>query len=89
MGCPVQCKNAFKIPEGHPRAGEKGAALEYEGIMCLGTNCGIKEPVAILEMENLADAYGMDVIALGNDIALAKDLYNRGVITDKVCYSLR
>lgn len=84
LGCPVKCKNAYAMPKGHRRAGEKGAALEYEGIMCLGTNCGIKDPVTILEMENLSDAYGMDVIALGNDIALAKDLYNKGFINDTV-----
>eukprot|EP01105_Mastigella_eilhardi_P008985 TRINITY_DN2147_c0_g1_i2.p1 TRINITY_DN2147_c0_g1~~TRINITY_DN2147_c0_g1_i2.p1 ORF type:complete len:674 (+),score=168.02 TRINITY_DN2147_c0_g1_i2:139-2022(+) len=89
LGCPIQCKNAFKIPEGHRRAGEKGAALEYEAIMCMGTNCGIKDPVTILEMENLADMYGMDVIALGNDIALAKELYNKGVIDDKVTEGLK
>jgi aldehyde:ferredoxin oxidoreductase len=35
-----------------------------------------------MEMENLADIYGIDIIALGNTIALAKDLYNRGIITD-------
>jgi aldehyde:ferredoxin oxidoreductase len=35
-----------------------------------------------MEMENLADIYGIDIVALGNTIALAKDLYNRGIITD-------
>ena len=71
----------MKYPEGR-RKGERGEALEYEAIYCLGTNCGIQDPVAIMEMENLADLYGIDVIALGNTIALAKDLYNRGIITD-------
>jgi aldehyde:ferredoxin oxidoreductase len=81
QSCHIKCKNVYEIPEGR-RKGERGEALEYEAIYCLGTNCGIKDPVAILEMENLADIYGIDVIALGNTIALAKDLYNRGIITD-------
>ena len=77
--CHVKCKNVYEIPTGR-RRGERGEALEYECIYCLGTNCGIEDPVAILEMSNLADAYGIDQIAVGNTIALAKDLYNRGII---------
>jgi aldehyde:ferredoxin oxidoreductase len=81
-GCPVGCKDAYRIPTGE-RAGESGSGLEFECIACLGTNCGIEDPIAIMEMENLADAYGMDVIALGNAIALAKELYSRGIITEE------
>jgi len=80
--CPVGCKDVFRIPTGE-RAGEAGSGLEFECIACLGTNCGIEDPIAIMEMENLADAYGMDVIALGNAIALAKELYSRGIITEE------
>jgi aldehyde:ferredoxin oxidoreductase len=83
QSCHVKCKNFFKIPEGN-RKGEIGEALEYEAIYCLGTNCGVLDPVAIMEMENLCDAYGVDVIAIGNTIALAKDLYNRGIIGDRI-----
>lgn len=79
-GCPVKCKDVYKIPEGK-RSGEIGEALEFECIDCLGTNCGIQDPIAIMEMENLADMYGMCVIGLGNTISFAKDLYNRRIIT--------
>lgn len=88
QGCHIRCKNVYEIPEGR-RKGERGEALEYEAICCLGTNCGIQDPVAIMEMENLADLYGIDVIALGNTIAFAKDLYNRGVISDAETEGLR
>ena len=81
QSCHIKCKNVYEIPEGR-RKGERGEALEYEAIYCLGTNCGIEDPVAIMEMENLADLYGIDVIALGNTIAFAKDLYNKGIITN-------
>ena len=80
-GCPVGCKNTYKIPTGK-YVGEINSGLEYECVSCLGINCGIEDPVAIMVMENLSDAYGMDVIGLGNTIAFAKDLYNRGVITN-------
>jgi aldehyde:ferredoxin oxidoreductase len=81
--CHIKCKNAYKIPKGR-RKGEIGEALEYEAIYCLGTNCGVLDPIAIMEMQNLCDAYGVDIIAIGNTIALAKDLYNRGIIDDTV-----
>lgn len=80
--CVVPCKNSFKIPEGEYE-GEVGKALEYECIFCLGTNCGITDPVPIMVQENLADKYGICVIALGNAIAMAKDLYMRGILTDR------
>ncbi len=78
-GCHVRCKDHYRIPSGE-RAGEHGKAMEFECIFCLGTNCGITDPIAIMEMENLCDAYGMDVLALGNTIAMVKDLYNRGLL---------
>jgi aldehyde:ferredoxin oxidoreductase len=81
--CIVHCKDVFEIPEGEYK-GERGSGLEYEAIACLGINCGIMEPVPILVMENLCDKYGIDAIALGNTIALAKELYHRGIITNEV-----
>ncbi len=83
LTCHIKCKNVYKIPRGF-RKGEIGQALEYEAIYCLGTNCGVFDPISIMEMENLCDAYGLDVIAMGNTISLAKDLYNRGIIDDRV-----
>lgn len=80
LGCVVPCKDVFKIPEG-PYAGEIGKAMEHECPHCLGTNCGVTDPVALMTMENLADKYGMCVIGLGNAVALAKDLFNRGIIS--------
>lgn len=79
-GCVVPCKDVFRIPEG-PYEGEIGKAMEHEATYCMGTNCGLTEPVPIMVMENLADKYGMCVVALGNTVALAKDLYNAGIIS--------
>ncbi len=81
--CHIKCKNVYKIPEGKQK-GEVGKGLEYEAIYCLGTNCGVFDPIAIMEMGNLCDIYGVDVIAMGNTIAFAKDLYNKGIIDERV-----
>ena len=78
--CSVRCKNVYEIPDGR-RKGEHGEALEYESIFCMGTNCGVCDPVAIMEMSNLGDIYGLDVIPMGNAMALAKDLFARGILT--------
>lgn len=79
-GCVVRCKNFYQIPVGS-RAGELGSGLEFHAIADLGTNCGIEDPVTIMEMANLGDAYGMDHIALGHVIGFAKKLYHLGIIT--------
>jgi len=79
-GCVVHCKDVYKIPEGKYK-GEIGSGAEYEVFHTLGLNSGITKPVPVLVAQNLCDKYGIDVIPLGNTIALAKDLYNRGLIT--------
>ncbi|MDI6642724.1 MAG: aldehyde ferredoxin oxidoreductase family protein [Candidatus Hodarchaeaceae archaeon] len=81
-GCVVKCRDIYRIPEGK-YAGEIGSGLEYETIFCLGTNCGILKAVSIMVMGNLVDKYGMCSIPLGNTIAFAKDLFARGIITEK------
>ncbi|WP_020587480.1 aldehyde ferredoxin oxidoreductase family protein [Desulfobacter curvatus] len=80
--CPVKCKNVYEIPSGR-RKGEQGEGLEYECVYCLGTNCGVEDASAVMEMANLCDMHGMDVVSLGNAVAFAKDLFNRGIITEK------
>ena len=80
--CTVGCKNVFEIPSGK-YAGQRGEGLEYEAVYCLGTNCGIFDPVAVLEMQNLCDRYGMCVVGLGNAVAFAKDLFSRGIISEE------
>jgi aldehyde:ferredoxin oxidoreductase len=59
-GCPIKCKNVFKIPtapgeENREEFTEVGEGLEYEAIVCLGTNCGIEDPRTILAMVFLFD----------------------------------
>jgi aldehyde:ferredoxin oxidoreductase len=78
-GCPVLCKNVFRASS-NPGSGEVGEGLEYETIQWLGINSGILDPRAIIEMANLADRYGMDVIGLGSVIAYTKELFEKGIL---------
>ncbi|HID31571.1 MAG TPA: hypothetical protein EYP19_16435, partial [Desulfobacterales bacterium] len=79
-GCVVACKDVYRIPEGEYE-GEIGSGAEFELFHELGLGCGITKVVPILVAQNLCDKYGLDVMPLGYTIALAKDLYNRGIIT--------
>ncbi|MFX0093921.1 MAG: aldehyde ferredoxin oxidoreductase N-terminal domain-containing protein, partial [Candidatus Hodarchaeota archaeon] len=58
FGCPLREKDVYEIPSGRYQ-GAQGALLEYEAIMCIGTNCGIMDPEPIMVMEILCDKYGM------------------------------
>jgi aldehyde:ferredoxin oxidoreductase len=55
--CPNRCKNVYRIPTGK-HAGEEVSVLEHECINSLGTNCGIEDPIIIMEVGNLTDKYG-------------------------------
>ena len=68
FNCPVACKNVYRIPHGK-YGGEENAGLEFEAIHCLGVLSGAEDPMSIMAMANMADKYGIDVIALGNTIA--------------------
>ena len=53
---------------------------EYETLGGLGSNCGIFDPAAILELNFYADTYGIDTISLGNSIAFAMECYEYGIL---------
>ena len=56
---------------------------EYETLGGLGTNIGIYDPQAILEMNFYCDTYGIDTISLANSVAFAMECYENGIITQK------
>ncbi len=78
FSCPISCKDVYKLP----RWNEYGVSSEFESIYALGANNAITDTEAILKMEQMADEYGMDVITLGDTLAMAKFLYEKGIITD-------
>ncbi len=79
--CATGCGILYEVPTGKYKT--KGGRLEFETMGCCGTNTGVMDPEAIYLMDNLGDKYGLDVMALGHAIGLAKELYERGIITKK------
>ncbi len=53
---------------------------EYETIAGVGSNCGIFEPWAILEINFYCDTYGIDTISFGTSMAFVMECYEAGVL---------
>jgi len=80
--CAIACGSYAKVNKGI----FKGAATEgpeYETLGLCGSNCGIKNIEAIVKFVEDCDRLGLDSISAGNVVALAMDLYERGVLTKK------
>lgn len=53
---------------------------EYETIAGVGSNCGIFDPDAILELNFYCDAYGIDTISFGTGVAFVMECYEAGIL---------
>lgn len=83
-GCTLSCAHA--VPHYHLKTGPYAGDCvsvdgpEYESIGALGSNCGIFDPEAILELNFYCDTYGIDTISAGNSIAFTMECYEKGIL---------
>lgn len=77
--CPVACGKVCEVREG-AFAGAR-ARPEYETVVLLGPDCGVDDFGAIVAANELCDELGIDTISAGNAVALAMELFERGLIT--------
>jgi aldehyde:ferredoxin oxidoreductase len=83
-GCSLQCAHA--VPHYHLQSGPyKGDAVmvdgpEYESLGALGSNLGIFDPPAMLELCFYCDTYGIDTISVGNSMAFAYECFEKGIL---------
>jgi len=87
-GCSMACAKAadgFELLTG-PYKGQKVVVdgPEYENAAGLGSNCGIFDPPAILELNFYCDTYAVDTISFGTLTAFAMDCYTRGIIDKEI-----
>jgi len=82
FSCPVGCKKEVEVKEGIFKT-PAGPAPEYETFGSFGTMLLIKDVDAIVNIHNLCNRYGMDVISCGSTIAFAMECYEKGLITKK------
>ncbi len=83
-GCTVACAHAvdgFELKTG-PYKGQKVIVdgPEYETAAAVGTNCGIFDGDAILELNFYCDTYGIDTISYGATVAFLMECYEAGIL---------
>ncbi len=79
--CGMRCDHIAVVPEGEYKGST--SRVEFECLWSCGPLCGVDRLDAIIEAIRLADYYGMDGISIGVIVAMAMDLYEHGIITDK------
>ncbi len=77
--CPIACEQNCQVDSGK----YKGTKIdpEYETVGLLGSNCGINDFGAIMKANELCDEYSIDTMSTGGIIALAMELFERGILT--------
>ncbi len=92
-GCTLSC--AHGVDHFHLRTGPfKGQAVlvdgpEYETIAGEGSNIGVFDPLAVIEMNFYCDTYGIDTISFANSVAFAMECFAEGIIDEEVTGGLR
>jgi aldehyde:ferredoxin oxidoreductase len=87
-GCTLSC--AHGVDHFHLRTGPyKGETVlvdgpEYETIAGLGSNIGVFDPLAVIEINFYCDTYGIDTISFANSLAFAIECFTEGVIDETV-----
>lgn len=79
FGCPIGCGHTFRVKDG-PWAGEQGAKIEEGAFTPLGPVCGNSDIASIFKMNNMANGLGIDMIELGQALAVVMDWYEHGVV---------
>jgi aldehyde:ferredoxin oxidoreductase len=87
MGCPMACAHGVKDFELKTGPYEREKVFvngpEYETIAGVGSNCGIFDPDAVIEINYYCDVYGLDTISVGTATAFAMECYEMGLIDKK------
>jgi len=79
--CPVACAQYCYVKDGKFLGAKSDP--EYETIGAFGGMCAVTDLAAIVTANMLCDEYGLDTMSTGALIALAMELFERGVITEK------
>jgi aldehyde:ferredoxin oxidoreductase len=92
-GCTLSC--AHGVDHFHLRTGPYKDQLvlvdgpEYETIAGEGSNIGVFDPLAIIEMNFYCDTYGIDTISFGNSVAFAMECYAESILNDEITGGLK
>jgi len=73
QGCRIGCRRVIQF------FSARIEAPDYETLSTCGSNCGVFDLEAITRFNDLADRYGIDTISLGDTIAFAMELTEKGI----------
>lgn len=76
--CPIACGRETRAPN---YGLEKVDGPEYETLGALGTLVMVSDQEAVIVAGHLCNVYGLDTISTGATIALACELFERGILT--------
>ncbi|HEY3357279.1 MAG TPA: aldehyde ferredoxin oxidoreductase family protein [Polyangia bacterium] len=80
ISCPIHCGRHVKVDGG------EGKGPEFETIGLLGSNLGIFDLPAVIQLGIMADELGMDSISLGSSLAFATELTERGMLASDLAW---
>ncbi|MFX1464625.1 MAG: aldehyde ferredoxin oxidoreductase family protein [Promethearchaeota archaeon] len=87
-GCPVSCRHRYTLKEG-TFAPFFAEGPEYTSLGAFGTMVDCKNMETILIANHLVNKYGLDTLETGGLIAWAMELYEKGILTEKVTDGLK
>jgi len=87
-GCPVSCRHRYTLKVGSfaPIFAE---GPEYTSLGAFGTMVDCKKMETILVANHLVNKYGLDTLETGGLIAWAMELYEKGILTEKMTDGLK
>ena len=88
FGCPVSCRHRYTLKEGvfAPFFAE---GPEYTSLGAFRTMVDCRKMETVLVANHLVNKYGLDTLETGGLIAWAMELYEKGIITEKITNGLK
>ena len=83
-GCPIGCVHVAMLKRQFSKAHEYEAlniSYDFELIYALGSNLGVADPEAVLELIDACEKAGVDIISMGVVLAWATEMEQRGKIS--------
>lgn len=77
--CPVLSARVRTVTSG-PYAGYASQGPEFESLYSLGSDMGIADMSACIALDRLCDELGVDTVPFGATVAMAMELYERGIL---------
>jgi aldehyde:ferredoxin oxidoreductase len=87
FNCPIHSKHLHRVSSGE-HEGLIGAGPEYGGCFGFGSACGSGNWETIMECWDLCNKYGIDILTTGCYISWLMELYDKGLIDEKVTEGL-